>query len=560
MSRMPGWVACIALIVGIITSSEAAPAPAPAPTTAAATVSPAEATLKAKGLTRVGTTFVLDADAKLPEQLRKMRAAKRQLEEHARKRQNLEADIRKADAATAQLMREYTDLKSRLYEGMPARDHNRLADQINARVANLKEAETFHDNKEKELKALVEPRDDYVSALLEVSDAMEETAKQYETIAKDPEVATAIDKYNATAKPKARLGPSAQFAAELTPVRQMRKMLDASSIPLTMSGGVPHVDVTLNGTVAQRMVLDSGAGIVSITTELAEKLGMKPAASDPKVTLVVADGRKTEARMMTIKRVRVGQFSVENVECAVLPPEVKGDNNLLGGTFLEHFVYRMDLGAQRLHLSQVGGKPTTPEKPAKATAPEREVVPGTATAASGPAALAPASQESPAGVTPAAASQPSLAGEGVELLDSMTGDTGRKEDGAIVLNDGERIQSPQKFKPPVSFRIVAQTNANDLRIGAMADQIIFNWRDNPKELRIDGGPANGRHKPDAGQIPVNQWVQVQIDVTKSEMVIAVDGQRRHRVQTSFARASRPLVIFPAVGSTIKVKSVRVVEK
>jgi len=106
MSRMPGWVACIALIVGIITSSEAAPAPAPAPTTAAATVSPAEATLKAKGLTRVGTTFVLDADAKLPEQLRKMRAAKRQLEEHARKRQNLEADIRKADAATAQLMRE----------------------------------------------------------------------------------------------------------------------------------------------------------------------------------------------------------------------------------------------------------------------------------------------------------------------------------------------------------------------------------------------------------------------------------------------------------------------
>jgi clan AA aspartic protease (TIGR02281 family) len=354
-------------------------------------------------------------------------------------------------------------------------------------------------------------------------------------------------------------------------------MLDASSIPLTMSGGVPHVDVTLNGNVAQRMVLDSGAGLITLTSELADKLGMKPGKDDPKVTLVVADGRRTQAALMKIKSVRVGQFSVADVECAVLPAEVKGDNNLLGGTFLEHFVYRMDLAAQRLHLSQVGGTPATPDKaiakgaaeknPSGATPPTTtmpDVAPSPKPAASGvPAApLAPTSRSSPAQATSRAASQPAVAaaGEGVELLDSMTGDTGRKEDGAIVLNDGERIQSWQKFKAPVSFRIVAQTNSNDLRIGAMADQIIFNWRDNPKELRIDGGPANGRHKPGAGQIPVNRWVEVQIDVTKNEMVIAVDGERRHRVQTSFARASRPLVIFPAVGSVIKVKSVRVVEQ
>jgi hypothetical protein len=57
-----------------------------------------------------------------------------------------------------------------------------------------------------------------------------------------------------------------------------------------------------------------------------------------------------------------------------------------------------------------------------------------------------------------------------------------------------------------------------------------------------------------------QWVEVEVAVTKNEMVISVDGQRRHRVQANFSRVNRPLIVFPAVGSTIKVKSVRVIQE
>ena len=59
---------------------------------------------------------------------------------------------------------------------------------------------------------------------------------------------------------------------------------------------------------------------------------------------------------MVIKSVRVGQFTVENVDCAVLPGDLVAADNLLGGSFLKNFIYKIDPQAGELHLSQIGGK------------------------------------------------------------------------------------------------------------------------------------------------------------------------------------------------------------
>src|SRR5205807_3807882 len=71
----------------------------------------------------------------------------------------------------------------------------------------------------------------------------------------------------------------------------------------------------------------------------------------------LADGKVVEARHMVLKSVRVGQFTVENVDCAVLPETLVAADNLLGGSFLRNFVYKLDPQAGELHLSQIGGKP-----------------------------------------------------------------------------------------------------------------------------------------------------------------------------------------------------------
>ena len=61
----------------------------------------------------------------------------------------------------------------------------------------------------------------------------------------------------------------------------------------------------------------------------------------------------------------------------------------------------------------------------------------------------------------------------------------------IVLNGTESVVTKATFRPPVEITIEAKTDSTDLRMGYAADQVIFNWRDVPHQLRVDGGAANG---------------------------------------------------------------------
>ena len=90
------------------------------------------------------------------------------------------------------------------------------------------------------------------------------------------------------------------------------------------------------------------------------------------------------------------------------------------------------------------------------------------------------------------------------------------------------LSTPARFRPPVDITIVAKTSATNLRIGYAADQVIFNWEVNGDELRVDGGPANGQHRPGRGAIPRNQYVTIRWVVTPKSQAIYVNGQLRFR--------------------------------
>ena len=71
------------------------------------------------------------------------------------------------------------------------------------------------------------------------------------------------------------------------------------------------------------------------------------------IRLTLADGKIVEGWLMSVKSITVGPFTVENVECAVLPENLIAAHPLLGGTFLKNFVYKLDLTAQKLDMSKV---------------------------------------------------------------------------------------------------------------------------------------------------------------------------------------------------------------
>jgi clan AA aspartic protease (TIGR02281 family) len=203
-------------------------------------------------------------------------------------------------------------------------------------------------------------------------------------------------------------------------------------VKFNVEGGVPHVLATLNGTSTQTMVFDSGASLVTLNADVARQLTLTAPAKETTVKLQDAKGTLTDAKIMILKSIRVGQYTVEDVECAVMPESSHG-SNLLGGTFLRHFIYRMDLSSGELHLlpREAGRTKLTPTLPeiAKGTPPPA-LPPGAAPAPTGSRPTPPGAAGGPP--KPGGSSQTPGQDAWLDLLDGVTQDHWKRDGSAIV--------------------------------------------------------------------------------------------------------------------------------
>jgi len=126
----------------------------------------------------------------------------------------------------------------------------------------------------------------------------------------------------------------------------------------------------------------------------------------------------------------------------------------------------------------------------------------------------------------------------------------------IVLTSNDRLSTPGSFRPPVDITIVAKTDSTNLRLAYAADQVIFNWEINGDELRVDGGPADGKHKQGAGSIATNKFVNIRWVVTSKKQSIYVDKQLRFEHSGDYSQIDRPVSVF-AAQSKVTVKGIAV---
>jgi clan AA aspartic protease (TIGR02281 family) len=268
-----------------------------------------------------------------------------------------------------QCTRDYADLNPQLEAARKqgAFKYNQIVGRLRELDATRLEAARYAEAREKELSKLGDPSDDYIKSVIDVAGKMEALAVQYEALAADEEIKTALAAINQRGGLRMRLGPSSQFTSELPGVRKLREMVREAVIKLAIEGGVPQANVTINGNVTLQMVVDTGAASMTLTADSARKLGLKIDKSNPVIKMVLADGKPAEGRLVTLESVRLGQFSVDDVECVVYPANVAG-MNLLGGTFLRNFICRVDLAARELHMTQVAGvkSPAIDARPSEA--------------------------------------------------------------------------------------------------------------------------------------------------------------------------------------------------
>ncbi len=143
----------------------------------------------------------------------------------------------------------------------------------------------------------------------------------------------------------------------------------------------------------------------------------------------------------------------------------------------------------------------------------------------------------------------------VDVLSDAIVSNANKGADVVMTHKGE-VATKNSFRPPLRITYVAKTNTTDLRIGYAANQIIFNWKDSPQELRIDGGPANGRHVQGGGKIPKGTFVTIVQDVTPTRMTISVDGVIRATWDADFSGVNEQIRVFPN-NSTVTVHSITV---
>jgi clan AA aspartic protease (TIGR02281 family) len=114
--------------------------------------------------------------------------------------------------------------------------------------------------------------------------------------------------------------------------------------------------VKINNKIEAKLVLDTGATLVVLRRDLAASLGINLDDAKPDIKLMLADGRKINAKFITLESVKVQDSEAKNVEAAIMLEEA-GDfgfgDGLLGMSFLKRFNFKVDYKEKKLILEKL---------------------------------------------------------------------------------------------------------------------------------------------------------------------------------------------------------------
>ena len=316
--------------------------------------------LEENGLARSGSTYVLADEADVLSGMNSLQKAKRQVDDDMRTRHSYQLQLTASKSFITQARKENDSLEERLAVVRDPAVHNRIVARMNLLVVKAKEAiENQQELTDKLGKLGSESEVKFVDDLMALSGKAEGTAKKYDDLSKNADVKAAIDKTNLTSNPHVALGPSAEFTSAAMQLKKWMSEVESEAIPTIDEHGVQLANVMLNGE-SHKMAIDTGSTLISLPGELAEKLKLVPGPQDPVVQIRLADGNQVEGHVMSLKSVRVGRFTVENVACVVLDKGLKDAPAILGNSFLSNFVVKLDQHANELHLLEIA--PTSEKK------------------------------------------------------------------------------------------------------------------------------------------------------------------------------------------------------
>ncbi|MBA3968426.1 MAG: clan AA aspartic protease [Nitrospirales bacterium] len=148
--------------------------------------------------------------------------------------------------------------------------------------------------------------------------------------------------------------PDTQISTRLSSLNeeeQDRPFNEEITVPLTKSGGSFVVHVMLNQERSAQLIVDTGASMTVLSTQVAIDLGILGTTDNELLTVNTAGG-SVQVNMNYLSSITVGTAQATNVAVALhdlpdIPEHIEG---LLGMSFLKHFLVTLDAEHARLIL------------------------------------------------------------------------------------------------------------------------------------------------------------------------------------------------------------------
>jgi clan AA aspartic protease (TIGR02281 family) len=110
--------------------------------------------------------------------------------------------------------------------------------------------------------------------------------------------------------------------------------------------------VEFNDLHQTKLIVDTGATFTTISEDLAFDAGIQPDPRSPDINLNTAGGN-VQAKMGIAQKIRVGHAGRDDVRVVIhtIPNLPEGIDGLLGLSFFDRFMVRLDQSQRELHLT-----------------------------------------------------------------------------------------------------------------------------------------------------------------------------------------------------------------
>jgi len=321
-------------------------------------VAKAEKILTDLELRRSGKSIQSTATVEISRTITKLTRKKRELKLVQQEWKRVAEKIAAIGQEQRRLNAQYGELNLRLARvaGVNTSANNQVVGLINATSARIKAIRNQRDQLKEELNekraVLNQAEADYAETILTIRSDFDSLREKVEASLKDEQAQIAFRVMHANFQTPETPAVGIVLRSLDKRIERMEQEVFSESIKLDVQRGSLYVNVVI-GKKTTRMVVDSGASLISLPRRTALELGITVPDDAPKMRLVLADGRSIPARGVTIAKVRVGEFEAENIAAAVLDSSATEAEALLGMSFLGNFKFEVNSAERTLKLLRV---------------------------------------------------------------------------------------------------------------------------------------------------------------------------------------------------------------